>query len=215
MSAIRSIRSKYAAVHQQLGHVTAMEGTEVRVTTSDGERVCSRARGCVIEPAVGDLVLLAVAEPRSYILDVLEREAKGPTEFAVEGDLAIRARGGSVSITATEGVALAAPATTLTSSVLKVAASEAEVVVGSASFLGTVLRASADRMHVAAKSLDSAVERVRQTMARCYRRVTEFEQLRAERLDYATDKNMSLRAANTLLISKELTKVDAEQVHIG
>ena len=58
-------------------------------------------------------------------------------------------------------------------------------------------------------------ERISQRVKRLYRHVEDFEQLRADKVDYVANKTMSLRGQNTLMTAEELVKVDGEQIHLG
>jgi len=57
--------------------------------------------------------------------------------------------------------------------------------------------------------------RFSQRVKNAYRRVEGMDQLRAQHIDHAADKTMSLRGENTLMTAKQLVKVDGEQIHMG
>ena len=48
-----------------------------------------------------------------------------------------------------------------------------------------------------------------------FRLTEEVEQVRAGQIDYQAEETLRLHAKNTLVSSKGLVKVDAEQIHMG
>jgi hypothetical protein len=89
------------------------------------------------------------------------------------------------------------------------------LLVESLSYVGTVVQAQIEKAKLAATVLDTSVERLTQRATRAYRFVEEFEHVRAERLDYAAKKNLSLHAENALVTAEQLVKIDGSQIHLG
>lgn len=162
-----------------------------------------RAVSCLVAPEVGDLVLLA--GPRLgglYVLAVLERPGCGTARISTDGDLSIELRSGRLAVTACEGIDLVSgKAVSIAADRLEARAREGSL------FLGSV--------RMVAGVVDSAFERLRQTVRRAYRTVQELDHLRAGQIDYSAEGNLRLHGENTLMTARELVKADAKQIHVG
>jgi Protein of unknown function (DUF3540) len=197
-------------VVNELGAVRQVEVGKFVVETDSGEYRAKRALSCLVEPAAGDLVLVA-SHPSgaSYVLAVLEREAGAPTRLTVEGDLDVCLAAGKFTVAAREGVGLASAKD------VSVASASVSVTTGEMSFFGKVVRAEIAKVKLLAQSLDSVLERVSMRVKRSYRKVEEFEQLRTARLDYVVENEMSLHAENAIISAEEVVKIDAEQIRLA
>jgi hypothetical protein len=191
----------HAEPSYEVATVAAVEATEITVRTARGQRRAQRAASCLVAPDTGDEVALVVTgDGRVFVIAVLVRGTveKG-LEIVVDGDLRIRAEG----------------TMSLVSKVLNMRAEEGNVVLSKLTVLASSLLAHTDAVRVAAKTIDSFCERLSQTAKRCFRKVEELDHLRAERVDYRTEKEMSLRSEHLLASARKLVKVDSEQIHIG
>lgn len=171
--------------------IVRVEGAELVLETERGERRALRATSCLVEPLVGDEVLaVTVPDGRLFVLAVLAR-CGDAVALSVDGPLRIAAK--SLDLEAAAGT----------------------MRFGQLAVMATSLLAHTDTARVAAKAVDSFCERFSSTVKSCFRRVEELDQLRAGRLDYRTEKEMTLRAENVLASARALVKVDGEQIHIG
>lgn len=219
-----------AAVTQEVATVVRLEGPAdpdkgsagILVRGRSAERRARRATSCLLDPAVGDRVLVAVVDggAEAFVLAVLERPGevgeRAPATVSVEGDLALKAVGGRVEITASEGVSMVSPAdVSVVSGELRVRSPSASLLLDGVTFLGKAVRAELGRAMVSAEALDQRVGRLTQRLKRALRFVEEGEHVRAESLDYAAEKSVNLRGENTIVTAKELVKVDGGQIHLG
>jgi hypothetical protein len=62
---------------------------------------------------------------------------------------------------------------------------------------------------------DSLFERVSQRVKRSFRTVEDIDQVRANKIDYASESTLALRAENAVVHAEELMKVDASQIQLG
>src|SRR6202012_3994257 len=83
------------------------------------------------------------------------------------------------------------------------------------SFLGKLVRAEIGKAKVFGETLDSMLERVSQRVKRSYRVVEECDHVRAEQLDYAAKKRLSLHGETAMLTAQHLAKVEGDQIHLG
>lgn len=199
------------------GRVSLREGATLAVSLESGsgeELVARRAASCLLAPQPGDRVLVALgAEP--FVVAVLEQEDGRPAEVIFAGDAHLRATGKlrlgcgeELQLTARRGVGIG-------SEQFDVKAKRGSLVFGE-------LRASAGaalwhiaRLGVVAKVLDAAADSVVSRVKRSFRFVEEQDQVRARHLDYRADQTAQLRGEMTVVVARQVAKIDGEQVHIG
>jgi hypothetical protein len=188
-----------------------------RARTDTGEIRCRRAASCLLEPSVGDRVLVfADTDGRNYILAVLERPEGAPGEVVVEGDLRWVSRAGAMHFTAPKGIHLESRAeVTAVTDRFRLVAESAQVATRSVLAVGERIDAQFQKVAYFARSLDAFVDHVA-TRCKTALRVTEqTESVRAGRLDYRADELLTMRGENTVLTAEELVKVDGKQMHLG
>ena len=199
------------AVFQEFGEVVAIDAELVTVRTALAEVTARRAASCLLEPAVGDRVLLATEERGdAYGLAVLEQRDPETSRISVEGNLTLRSLRGKVSVAAQEGVEL------VSSAAVRIMASAVEVqAVEALSILSGAVKGELGKVKMYAATLDSFFERVSLHAKRSFRTIEEMDQVKARHIDYAASGNAHLRGDNALISAHELVKLNGEQVHIG
>jgi hypothetical protein len=205
-------------VAQTLGTVVGVEGGMLVVETETRRVLAKRATSCLLEPVPGDVVLLAAVdlEHPAYVLAVLEREAGAPGNIVADGDLGIKVPGGALSVVAAQGVrVVSTQEVNVVSGAVRVNAVDGSVTLERLSFLGKWVRAELGKAKVFGETLDSLLDRVSQRVKRSYRTVEECDYVRAEQLDYAAEKRLSLHGETALITAQNLAKVDGDQIHLG
>lgn len=198
------------------GTVIGRDGRDFRLRMACGEIEARRAKSCLVEPELGDHVLVAEVGGRNWVLAVLEGEEGARSRLVAEGDLELQAQSGQVRIGSGEGIELTAgKEVSIASGTFELHAVDASAIFERMTLIGSTLRADLGAVKAVAGAIDSVVERVTQRAKRVYRFVEEFDQLRAELIDYVATKNASLRGENTVMTATECVKIDGEQVHIG
>jgi hypothetical protein len=217
MSAVAKVFQTNAAF-QASGRVAGTEEDGIlRVETAAGVFRARRAFSCLVDPTVDDGVLLrGTPDGGCYVLAVLERLSAEPARLVSDGDLEVKLPRGRFVVAAQEGVELlSARELTVAAGAVRVHADEGYAVFRQLSLLGSWVRAEFERIKVLADSCDTTLERLLQRVKRSYRFVEEHDQVRAAQIDYAAQKNASLRGENALVTAKKLVKVDGEQIHVG
>lgn len=217
MHGIATTMDQVSEVRQSVGTVTDADGESLRVEMEGRTVLARRAVSCLIEPSAGDTVLVTVGgSARPYVLAVLERTGDAGARIAVEGDLTVQVRGGRLSMSATEGIALASSRDlTLASADLDVRAASGWIVLDHLSYLGGLVHAQARRINLFAGIFDSVLERLSQKMKRSYRVIEEMDFVQSGEISYRASKNLDLRAENALVTAKDLVRVDGAQIHLG
>lgn len=198
------------------GRVARVEGALLAVASGNAEYQARRAASCLLSPDVGDDVLLAIVpELGTFVLSVLVKTGEA-ARLSVDGDLEIQAQSGRVVVAARDGVDLVSTGGVgITSQSLRVTSRVAELVLDNLSMVGSLAQAHVTRVKVAADTIDQAAQRLTQRLQRAYRFVSGTDQLRAERVDIAADKTLSVHAENAVVTAAELVKVDGGQIHLG
>lgn len=205
-------------VSQTLGTVVRVEQGVLVVETETREVRARRATSCLLEPLPGDLVLVAAVDfdQDVYVLAVMEREAGAPASIVADGDLAIKLSGGALDVVAAQGVrVVSSKEVSVVSAAIRVNAVDGSVALERLSFLGKFLRAEIGKAKVFGETFDSVLDRVSQRVKRSYRIIEECDHVRAEQLDYAAKKRLSLHGETALLTARHLAKVEGDQIHLG
>lgn len=198
------------------GRVRLCERDTFVVDTDGGDVIARRAASCLLVPRAGDRVLMGCT-PAPYLLAVLERDdQETPSEIAVDGDTRIVARNGSLELDAEEGLRLRTrKVIDALAERITVKTRTAELVSSAVDAVAKHLRLSADEIGVVARHHDLICERISQKAERVYRFIGELDQLRAHTFDYRAEHTAQIRGDNTVMVARELAKIDGEQIHIG
>ncbi|MEZ4306952.1 MAG: DUF3540 domain-containing protein [Polyangiaceae bacterium] len=177
-----------------------------------------RAKSCLVAPGPGDKVLCVVDGEGATVIAVLagdEGEAS-TTTISADGDLAIQARGGRVSVCGASGVELTSGESVgIAGKEVHVRAKTGTVAVEELGFFGRLVQAEVAKVAVLAEQMDSVVTRISQRAKRVFRFVEEVDQTRAGTVDMRAQGMLGLRAENAVVSARVLAKVDGEQIHIG
>lgn len=205
------------ALRQELATVARRDGDRFVLDTSTGACSASRAASCLLEPAVGDRVICATtATGRAWVLAVLERDPTTAARLSAEGDLELRVRGGRLSLSSDQGVDVTTSADVqVTSRAVGVNAVDGHVVVQRLTYLGRFLQTEVEKVKSLAGTFDAVLGRFSQRVKRSYRKVEEYDCVKAKQIDYVAETTLSLHGETALVTAAELVKVDGSQVHVG
>lgn len=201
---------------QGTGTVTLVDDGVFVVDTGDETLRARRAVGCLVQPELDDLVLVAVAREGAWVLSVLEREEGATSRVVVDGDLEVKTPSGRVTIAAQHGVDVASGASMhVVTPTFEVSAGEGSIAAQALSVFGAAVSLESETVKLVAGAVDQTLDRLTQRAKRVYRFVEDFEQLRAGRLDYVAKRLLELHGATAAMTAETLVKVDAEQIHVG
>jgi putative ribosome biogenesis GTPase RsgA len=178
----------------QTGEVKLIANRSYWVEIAKDLHQASKAFGCVIEPKIGDTVLLyADSSDRYYILSILARESDTRPEMVFDK---------GVSIKAPEGE-------------LRIDAQRAMVNIEQVMITGSMLLSKWDKVKTVAKSIEASADRWIQRLIRSYRFVEEFEESKINRLRYLVKGMCSIKSKKTSIISEESVKIDGSKIMLG
>ncbi|MFL9905133.1 DUF3540 domain-containing protein [Paraburkholderia sp. RL17-337-BIB-A] len=196
--------------HNSIGTVIAVLHDDVYLVTGDDGALltCKRAFSCLITPAIRDRVAVCGSGPRhGYVAAILERAAGSETCIRVEGDLRIDASG-DVRVSAAREIALEGER-------LAVATHDAELTATKSTLVCDELEGRIGLVRLLGKTIEAVVERIVQISKTSFRSIDSVDHLRAAHIDYAASESVRLHGKNTLLSAEHLSKLDAEQIHLG
>jgi len=201
---------------QEVATVVGIAGRCLRVRSTLGEVEARRAASCLLDPALGDEVLVVHHERGSHVLAVLERDEEAPARLSAAGDLEIAAASGRVSVSGRDGLDLLTPGDAVVAAgTARVSTKRADLAVGALTYVGDRVTAQVDRVKTVAQSIETVADRWVQRLERAYRFIARSESVRAEYVEIEARTAFHVKAETTLVSSAGLTKLDGSQIHLG
>ena len=198
--------------------VTAMPSRFV-VMAGDAAMLARQAVGCLVEPRVGDTVLLAVTgAEEAFILSVLTRdgERSAPVDLVFDGPVSLQVRDGGFSVQTDGDLRLASRRKlACLSDVLSVQARQGRARLARFSFVGQFLKSRVRRLKTVALQADATFRRLTQRLENSFRFVADRDELQCRTSRVLVEDLLTMHSRNTLLMSEKKVTVHAEQIHLG
>lgn len=196
-----------------LGTITALT-EEGRFAVVDDEGVawaCRRAASCLLQPGVGDTVLVSGPDSaRAYLIAVIEQADASASRIEAPGNVTLGASGnGQVTIASATQLLLRSDDT------LALKAGRGECDVGELRLTARSAQAAVGSMRLIGKVFESVADRIVQMARQSLRLTDEVDQVRAGHVDYKATETLRLHGQHAMVTGKELVKVDAAQIHMG
>ncbi|NUP10341.1 MAG: DUF3540 domain-containing protein [Polyangiaceae bacterium] len=201
----------------RVDRVAGERSARITISLDGGSVEARRATSCLLDPIAGDRVLVALlGDGSTFVLAVLEREGDAPGSMSLDRDLKLELPEGRLSILTKDGVSMAsAGGVSVVAPSVDVKAVDGRLGIERLALAGKHLLAEFVAVKAAASAVDTTLDRLSQRVKRAYRFVTELDQLKAKRVDWAAEKSMRLHGENTVMTADELVKVDGEHIHMG
>lgn len=198
---------------------TEAEDGFCEVMLADSRRTlrCRRAASCLLLPGPGDTVMVAGPHDEAlYLIAVVAQADSSLATLAVDGDLQLQSRHGGVAIQGAGAIDLQSDtAIASRSPQWTLAAERAQCTVSELDYQGAEVRFSVLVSRFVGRACEVVLDRLSLLTRSSFRITEEVEQVRAGQIDMQASRTLRLHAKNTLVTSKELVKVDAEQIHMG
>ncbi len=189
------------------------------VTLVDGHRTlrCQRAASCLLLPAPGDTVMVAGPHDDAlYVIAVVVQADRRSATLAVDGDLRLQSKRGGIAIQSAGTLDLQSDTAVATRAPQwKLTAERGQCNVSELDYQGAEVRFSVLVSRFVGHACEVVLDRLHLLTRSSFRITEEIEQVRAGQIDIQASRTLRLHAKNTLVTSKELIKVDAEQSHMG
>lgn len=174
------------------------------------------AASCLLQPDVGDRVLVSLAGTEGYILAVLAQADPDQSSLRLSGNARIYADRGTLTLGAREGMAvMAGPA-------LSIQARDARLTANTLGLQARTMRMTGDTCHSVWREHHDVAKLHRNVSLRSEQqahdrvtRVSGHDELSAGSQRILIQKDWRVRARNTDIRARERASVDAGQIHLG
>lgn len=182
-----------------------------------GSRPCRRAASCLLVPAPGDTVMVAGPDDDElYLIAIVAQADTRHATLAVDGELTLASRRGGIAVRSAGALDLQSDAAVSTRAPeWNLSAERAQCKVSELDYQGAEVRFSVLVSRFVGRACEVVLDRLHLLTRSSFRLTEEVEQVRAGQIDMQASSTLRLHAKNTLVTSKELVKVDAEQIHMG
>jgi len=180
-------------------------------------RRVKRAVGCLIEPEVGDLVLLCEAanEQTSFIINVLLRERADAGNVCLPGGVIMHTVGKQLTVHA-DSVDLKARETIGLSTVhLDINAVAATTRVGHLQTWADSMETTVERVTLTAKSFTEQVGRMISRIRESWRKVEGLDETRAARMTVYVQGSHQIDAQHVSVNAEGFVRIDGKTINIG
>lgn len=202
----------------EYGVVRAAESGHFVVSAPFGELLAEAAVSCLVRPRAGDNVLVSSDDAGgNFVLAVLARTADGTaTEIELDGDVAVRVRGGRLDMTADKDLLLASRRKlAMASETLAVHAHKGRISITALSYIGRKFTGRVKRMRVVAQNVENTFRRLTQRLKDAFRFVEDLEEVQSGSTRYVVEDTLTMHSRNAVHMAEEVATINAQQVHLG
>jgi hypothetical protein len=197
------------------GRVKIKDDNFFWVETSRGLRKARKSASCLLEPRIGDeVLLLSNRNGKSYILSVLERERHVQSDILFEGDVSVTVKNGDLGFSARK-LDLKGHDIALDSKKLDLRSLWGTASINDFTFLGRVFRGNIDAVKIVSKTVTSITGRLIRKARESYRWIENLEQVKVGRLRYLARESLYLKGKRSSLMAETKVKIDGEKIHLG
>ncbi|MBX7229474.1 MAG: DUF3540 domain-containing protein [Burkholderiaceae bacterium] len=186
-------------VIQKVGEVETAGDGRVIVSTNTGIVQARLALSCLAQPVAGDIVMLAQQNGQAWVLALLDR----PTEQAL--------------VLQTDRVTrlVVQKSLEVETKTLCFKSTEIQIVTESLNLKARSVQWAAHVMEIVAERISQLSQNLSLYAKNYQRRIEEMELVRLGHLDQKVEGLAHLNAEHTVIKSKELVKIDGNQIQVG
>lgn len=206
--------------HAIVAHVNKEEiPYKISITQSCGTHsVATRAFSCLVEPCIGDTVLIAPAEFSDqpyWILAILQRENTAPIEIPFDRSVRLDCKD-SITLSSDQQIKMECAGNISVSSdnasidTQRIHGSSAELV-----WISKQIAASCDELSLVAETSTSVIHTLVQRLDSYIRHVESIETLQASSLHQSIEGTMTIHSKDAIVSAEDQFKIEAEIVHLS
>ncbi|MGE8186823.1 DUF3540 domain-containing protein [Pseudomonas sp. NPDC086278] len=197
--------------------INAVDGDRFGVVSAEGYRYWLRpALGCLLQPAVGDTVLVSLTGQEGYILSVLERSQPQAAQISVPGDLRLSLAQGALSLETRDGLTLDAGTILAVQSRRTVAhLGDAQIGVDTLGVIGEKVESHWVERHESAVYHSEQAVRHNAEYGDARRVVEGHETLSARSVHQYVEKDWSLQGETLDLFAEVTVAVRSDRIKLG
>lgn len=176
-----------------------------------------RAVSCLVDPEVGDTVLVAT-DPEGgvcWILAVLTRPAPETGSVVLPGGARLNASQGGVQLEATTVQLCGSQSVQVNTPSLDVSAVSSQVRINDCRGWFDTLESHANRLTVGARTVTSRIGRLFQHCVESLRQVERIDETRAGRIKVTVQGHHQLRAGHISSKAEGFVKIDGQKIDLG
>ena len=176
-----------------------------------------RAVSCLLNPEVGDRVLVVNTGDTSYLWAVLEHPHEDTSlAISLEGDVTMSLPNGKLEITAKEGINLGTPEDlSLVASRLGFSGEALSAAFQKIDLFGDAVEARLSNIKLFSKRLRSTVDSAVQHFVKRHINVDGIDMIKAGTIKQTAKDLLSLRSAFAFMKAKKNVKIDGKQIFMG
>lgn len=186
-----------------------------RLAGAAGGFTARRAASCLLQPAAGDIALVADVEGGLWVLAVLVR-GDSPAVLPLPADSTLKVAQGGLKLAVRDELTLAAGRQlSAVAPEVSVQAARAGFTLGALQLAAGLVEATVDQVKTIAQFLDTVAERVRLKAVSSHREVEDLEHLQAGQLYYSIKNVLNMRGKHAVMSAESEVRVDGERIHLG
>ncbi|MGH8371422.1 MAG: DUF3540 domain-containing protein [Gammaproteobacteria bacterium] len=214
---VKVFESDQSVLGMETGIVSRQEADAWIVKIAWREICAAQAVSCLVEPQVGDKVVLYSDQDASFILHILSRPDETATRTITLGKGATLATAaGEISIMAGKGINAVTPGhVNLMSSQLMITSREADSTVSHWRSHSEIAEIESASFKLKTVSFEMRADRLLQRIKNCFRWIEELDQLKAGQLFYDIKNVLTMRGKHSVIMAEEELKLDGERIHMG
>ncbi|WP_027212212.1 DUF3540 domain-containing protein [Burkholderia sp. WSM2232] len=199
------------------GRVIATDGQRFAVACDAGSSWAAVAAGCLMQPQLGDTVLISLTANSGYILCVLAHGEVRQRELRVEGDVRLAVAGGRLEVSAEHGVTIdAGPALSISAQAAALEFDAASVQCDAMTTSGTTSHAVWQETSLTTARRFVAAGRDETHAGESVRSVSGHDQSSVRSAHYRVEQDWTVNAQDASLVAQRRTVIDAgELVNLG
>ncbi|WP_299491529.1 DUF3540 domain-containing protein [uncultured Shewanella sp.] len=221
MNAIPFVKNSLSHFEMETGTVvslddsTSTEKSHVTVLVAGKPCLVQLAAGCLLQPSVGDLCLVAIDEQHEgWLLSILVQQDPHQAQISHQGDLSLNVAGklqlsgSDVATQATHNINMQADAITSNSQTLAVQSQEASLVANKTHVISKL-------MNVVADKVDHVVEMWLSRLGERFQVIRDHDEKQAGSSRELVEGELQVHANNIVSTADEQMVLDAEKIHLG
>ncbi|HUT53481.1 MAG TPA: DUF3540 domain-containing protein [bacterium] len=199
------------------GRVVSISGLDAVVRMEDFAIEARVAFSCLVTPRAEDLVLCAASEAGEYfILAIIERPGDQDLAISFPADASVRAEQGALAMFSGEALTLASEdRLTCVSGRAVHKSREALVDFDQLTAKGTDLKANYQNVLVIARMINTMARQAIEKFRSYIRHSEDYDQVKAGQMTRKVDGLYAMDSGNTVMQSRQNTKIDGERIFMG
>lgn len=205
-----------SAPEQHIARVVGRAGHAWHLDLDGQRRTGARAQSCLLEPALGDRVLVLVSGGDCWVLSILDRPSESGCRLTFPGDVLIELEHGGLSVHSKKALSFSSGESfQVRAPLYSLCATTAEHFVHGVSWIGRKLVSTYESIRTVSRSIESVSDTRCERSRHSIRSVEQIDRVTSGQIDYRAEGNFAIRGQNIVAKGRELAKIDSKQIQLG